>query len=80
MAYIEKALVIADHEHEVRIIVEPGYLDDRDRDSLRWVVEVKGTKGEFRLPYHDVRPLAEAMLSAVAGRDVRVTTKKARKA
>lgn len=80
MAYVEKAIVVADHEREVRIVIEPGYLDDRDRDSLRWVVEVKGTKGEFRLPYCDVRPLAEAMLSAVAGRGVKVTTKKARKA
>ena len=78
MAYIEQAVVIADHESEVRITVEPGYMDDRDRDSLRWVVEVKGSKGEMRLPYADVRPLAEALLSAVAGRPVKVTTKKAK--
>ena len=77
MAYIEKAVVVADHEAEVRITIEPGYLDDRDRDSLRWVVEVKGSKGEMRLPYADVRPLAEALLSAVAGKSVKVTTRKA---
>jgi hypothetical protein len=76
MAYVENATIIADHESEVRITVEPGYMDDRDRDALRFVVEVKGTRGEMRLPYADVRPLAEALLSAVAGRPVKVTTKK----
>jgi len=76
MAYIENATIIADHEREVRITVEPGYMDDRDRDALRFIVEVKGTHGEMRLPYADVRPLCEALLSAVAGRPVKVTTKK----
>jgi hypothetical protein len=76
MAYVENATIIADHEREVRIIVEPGYMDDRDRDALRFMVEVKGTRGEMRLPYADVRPLCEALLSAVAGRPVKVTTKK----
>jgi len=76
MAYVENATIIADHEHEVRITVEPGYMDDRDRDALRFMVEVKGTRGEMRLPYADVRPLCEALLSAVAGRPVKVTTKK----
>jgi hypothetical protein len=76
MAYVENATIIADHESEIRIVVEPGYMDDRDRDAMRWVVEVKGTRSEMRLPYADVRPLAEALLSAVAGRPVKVTTKK----
>ena len=56
MAYIENATIIADHEREVRITVEPGYMDDRDRDALRFIVEIKGTHGEMRLPYADVRP------------------------
>lgn len=76
MAYVENETIIADHEREVRITVEPGYMDDRDRDALRFMVEVKGARGEMRLPYADVRPLCEAMLSAVAGRPVKVTTKK----
>jgi len=76
MAYIENATIIADHEREVRITVEPGYMDDRDRDALRFIVEVKGTHGEMRLPYADVRPLCEALLSAVAGRPVKVAAKK----
>ena len=76
MAYIENATIIADHEREVRITVEPGYMDDRDRDALRFMVEVKGTRGEMRLPYADILPLCEALLSAVAGRPVKVTTKK----
>ena len=76
MAYVEHATIIADHEREVRITVELGYMDDRDRDALRFMVEVKGTHGEMRLPYADVRPLCEALLSAVAGRPVKVTTKK----
>lgn len=79
MAYVENATVIADHECEVRIVIEPGYMDDRDRDALRFVVEVKGTRGEMRLPYADVRPLVEELLSMVAGRPVKVTTKRARR-
>lgn len=76
MAYVENATIIADHEHEVRITVESGYMDDRDRDAMRFIVEVKGTRGEMRLPCADVRPLCEALLSAVAGRPVKVTTKR----
>lgn len=79
MAYVEGATIIADHESEVRITIEPGYMDDRDRDALRWLVEVKGTRGEMRLPYADVRPLTEALLSAVAGRSVTVTTRKVKR-
>jgi len=58
MAYIEDSIIVADHEREVRIVIEPGYLDDRDRDSLRFMVEVKGTKGELRLCHEDARTLA----------------------
>lgn len=79
MAYIERAIIVADHESEVRITIEPGYMNDRDQESLRFMVSVKNAAGELRLPYADIRPLAEALLSAVSGRDVRVTTKKARK-
>ena len=79
MAYVEGATIIADHEREVRIVIEPGYMDDRDRDALRFVIEVKEERGEMRLPYGSVRPLCEALLSAVAGRSVKVTTKRVRR-
>lgn len=63
MAYIEDSIIVADHEREVRIVIEPGYLDDRDRDSLRFMVEVKGTKGELRLCHEDARALARKVLA-----------------
>lgn len=76
MAYVESALVLADHESEVRITVEPGYLDDRDRDCLRFVVEVKGTRGELRLPHADARVLAAGLVGQVVGAPVRLTHKR----
>ena len=58
MAYIEDSIIVADHEREVRIVIEPGYLDDRDRDSLRFMIEIKGESGELRLCHEDARKLA----------------------
>lgn len=63
MAYVEDSIIVADHEREVRIVIEPGYLDDRDRDSLRVIVEVKGTTGELRLCHEDARSLAGKMIA-----------------
>lgn len=63
MAYVEDAIIVADHEREVRIVIEPGYMDDRDRDSLRFIVDVKGEIGELRLCHEDARALASKVIS-----------------
>lgn len=75
-AYVEQAIIVADHEAEVRIVVEPGYLDDRDRDCLRFLVMVKGTTGELRLPVPEVKTLAKQLLEQAIGHAVRLTIRK----
>ena len=77
MGYVERAIVVADHEREVRIVIEPGYLDDRDRECLRFMVDVKGTTGELRLPTHDAKMLAFQIIEQVVGRRVKLIIKKA---
>jgi hypothetical protein len=77
MAYVEQALIVADHEREVRITIEPGYLDDRDRESLRFMVEVKGQRGELRLPVTDAKVLAKRIIEQTVGRPVRLTIRRA---
>ena len=76
MAYVEQAIIVADHEQEVRITIEPGYLNDRDLDCLRFVVEVKGTRGELRLPVPDAKSLAKRLIEQAVGRPVRLTIRR----
>ena len=77
MAYVERAIVVADHEREVRIVIEPGYLDDRDRECLRFMVDVKGTTGELRLPISDAKILAKQIIEQAVGRPIKLTIRKA---
>lgn len=76
--YVEDALVIVDNDHECRITVEPGYMDDRDRDCLRLLISVKSASGEMRLPYSDVLPLAKRLIELARGRRVKLLVKKER--
>lgn len=78
-SYVEDAVVVVDNEAEVRIVAEPGYRDDQDRDCVRLLVSVKGTIGELRLTNSDVRELAERLVSLAMGRRVRLVAKLARR-
>ena len=78
MAYLDRAIVLGDHESEVRIIIEPGYMDDRDRDCLRLLLEVKGARGEMRLPLPEAKELAALIVSQVVGYPVRLTHRRDR--
>ena len=78
MSYLDKAIVLGDHESEVRIVIEPGYMDDCDRESLRWQVEVKGQRAEFRLPYSEAKDLAALMIGHIVGYAVRLTHRRDR--
>jgi hypothetical protein len=76
--YIEDALLIVDNEYETKISVEPGYTDDRDRECLRFVVTVKDKAGELRVPYSEVRTLAQRLLELSMGRRIKLTTRGAK--
>lgn len=74
MAYVENAIILADHDRQIRIVIEPGYTDDQDRLSLRIMVEVKEESGEMRLPYGHIRPLCQKLISFALGREVKLYT------
>lgn len=76
--YVEDAVVIVDNEYETRILVEPGYRDDRDRDCVRLLLEVKGARGELRVAHEDVRLLAHRLLEMAYGRKLKVSVRKVR--
>jgi len=73
--YLEDALLIVDNDYEVRISVEPGYSDDRDRECLRFVVTVKDKTSECRVPYSEVRNLAQRLLELSMGRRIKLATR-----
>jgi hypothetical protein len=76
--YIEDALIIDDDEREVRIVIEPGYTDDLDRECLRFDVTVKDKTSELRVPYSEVRNLAKRLLELSMGRRITLTTRGAK--
>jgi hypothetical protein len=75
-AYVDQAIVVADHEAEMRIVIEPGYTDDRDRDCLRFMVTIKNSTGELRLPVPDAKTLAKRLIEQALGHAVKLTIRR----
>jgi hypothetical protein len=76
--YVEDAVVIVDNEYDCRITVEPGYTDDRDRECLRLMVNVKDKSSEMRLPFSEVLPLARRLIELARGHRVKLLVKRER--
>lgn len=73
MAYVEKAIVLCDHESEIKVFVEPGFTDDSGADALELSFDVKGSKASFRLNVVAVRELARELVGLTVGAPVKLT-------
>jgi len=77
-AFVDDAIIIADSEVEARIVIEAGYHDDRDRDALRFLIEVGSGSAELRLNTIAAKVLAKRIIDLAVGHPTKLTIRKAR--
>jgi hypothetical protein len=78
-AFVDDAIVIGDNEDtEVRIVIESGYRDDRDRDALRFTIDLASGRAQIRLNTTDAKVLAKRIIDLAVGHPTKLTIRKAR--